>query len=242
MSLPAEQRPDPDQLSFVLFGDPSNARNGLAAVVPVLQGVLGVPGPAPDTPYDSLWLIREYDLFADFPDRPWNLLAVANAVAGWVYIHPVYNGVDPTSEPGVLVDAAVNSQGGTDLYVLMPTRQLPLTMPLRQLGVPDRVVDDVDRLLRPVIDSAYDRRGYEPVTARDDVDLDQFELTREEPPADEPVPVSSGAKVKSGNKFSPGMTETAADPEHDDADGESETDSETTDPEETGPDDAEAAA
>lgn len=161
MSLPAEQRPDPDQLSFVLFGDPSNARNGLAAVVPVLQGVLGVPGPAPDTPYDSLWLIREYDLFADFPDRPWNLLAVANAVAGWVYIHPVYNGVDPTSEPGVLVDAAVNSQGGTDLYVLMPTRQLPLTMPLRQLGVPDRVVDDVDRLLRPVIDSAYDRRGYE---------------------------------------------------------------------------------
>ena len=41
----------------------------------------------PDSQYDIVVLKQEYDGIADFPDRPWNLLADANALAGIVYLH-----------------------------------------------------------------------------------------------------------------------------------------------------------
>lgn len=225
MSLPEDGRPDPAQVSFVMFGDPSNTHNGLAVVLPVLKSLLGLPGPAVDTPYDSVWIIREYDFFADFPDRPWNLLAVANALAGWIYVHSVYNGVDPASLPGVLVDTEVNSEGGRDTYVLVPTENLPLTMPLRQLGIPDRLVDGVDHLLRPLIDFGYDRRGYEPLAVEETVDGEQFSVAEEEIAArtedeEEPTDVRAlrqGPQVKSGNKFVPGAADPAPEPQGSDA-------------------------
>lgn len=40
------------------------------------------PRPEPETPYDVIVVAQEYDGWADFPDRPWNLLATLNAIAG----------------------------------------------------------------------------------------------------------------------------------------------------------------
>lgn len=39
------------------------------------------------SPYDTTIVIGEYDGWSDPPDRPWNLVASANALAGIVYVH-----------------------------------------------------------------------------------------------------------------------------------------------------------
>ena len=43
----------------------------------------------------------------------------------------------------------------------MPTRTLPLLEPLRDIGVPDELVDVVEKPVRTVVDSAYDRAPHE---------------------------------------------------------------------------------
>ena len=152
-------RPDPADVTFVLFGDPANARTGLVHVVPVLKGLLGLPdGSVQDlnTPYHTITVTREFDFFADFPNaQPWNVLAVANAVAGWVFVHTDYEG-DLLATPGTKYFSETNAAGGVNEYYLVPTKHLPLTQPLRWF-VPSPVVDTIDRFLRPAIDMAYDR-------------------------------------------------------------------------------------
>ena len=50
-----------------------------------------------ESPYDTTIVIGEYDGWADPPDRPWNLVSAANALAGIVYVHgpPIFT-ADPT--------------------------------------------------------------------------------------------------------------------------------------------------
>ena len=40
-----------------------------------------------ESPYPTTIVIGEYDGWADPPDRPWNLVSSANALAGIVYVH-----------------------------------------------------------------------------------------------------------------------------------------------------------
>ena len=154
-----DDHPDPADVTFVLYGDPANARTGLVRVVPVLKGLLGLPDEAVnpvDTPYHTITVTREYDFFADFPNaQPWNVLAVANAVAGWVFVHTDYEG-DLLATPGTKYFSETNAAGGTNDYYLVPTKHLPLTQPLRWF-MPSPVVDTIDKFLRPAIDMAYDR-------------------------------------------------------------------------------------
>jgi len=56
--------------------------------------------------------------------------------------------------------STTNSAGGTTTYYLAPNPVLPLTDPLRLVGVPDPIVDQIDNVLRPVIDAGYDRSAY----------------------------------------------------------------------------------
>ena len=37
----------------------------------------------------------------------------------------------------------------------VPTKNLPLTHPLRDIGIPDRVVDRIDQVVRPIVDAGY---------------------------------------------------------------------------------------
>lgn len=88
MALPADQRPA--DVTFVTIGDPTGP-NGILHWLPGRVPVIGVsPVDVPDTPYDSIVVNREYDGWADFPDRPLNLLADANGVLGIVYVHGRY--------------------------------------------------------------------------------------------------------------------------------------------------------
>jgi hypothetical protein len=113
------------------------------------------PRPLPETRFNTVVVINQYDGFADPIRRPWNLLTVVNAVMAVVYVHPFAQNSDLSTVPLENITITTNSQGGTTTTYFVPTPQLPLTMPLRQLRVPDRIVDTIDDALRPIIDAGY---------------------------------------------------------------------------------------
>lgn len=158
-----EDPPPPSDVRFVLIASPEAGvaqwfREGVR--VPLVKYTVHR---IPATPYPTAIVTGEYDPWADPPDRPWNLIADANALMGMVYVHgPPSWDVDLADIPpeNVTVD-------GTVTTYFRPTAQLPLTRPLRDLGVPDRLVDAADGILRPLVDAGYrrhdqpgDRRPY----------------------------------------------------------------------------------
>lgn len=94
---------------------------------------------------------------ADFPDNPLNLVATANALAGFVYVHTSYTDVDLYSSDNLV------AEDGNTTYVLVPTENLPLLEPLRQMGFGE-LADQLNTPLKKVVDAAYDRSGYQPMT------------------------------------------------------------------------------
>jgi hypothetical protein len=157
MAEPAADRPT--DLTFVTIADPTNADGGLMTkfaplYIPVLNFTF--TGPPVDTPYHTVEYVREYDGIGDFPDHLLNVAADANALLGAAYLHADYGGVDPTDPANVVTTTKPNSQGGTTTHVVIPTKYLPLTQPLRDLGVNPTVVDAIDKPLRKVIDAGYD--------------------------------------------------------------------------------------
>lgn len=146
--------------TFILIADPNlGIGRGLSGFhIPVLNYT---PAPLPETRFNTVVVINQYDGFADHIERPWNLLTDLNALMGIVYVHPFAQNTDLSTVPAEDITVTTNSQHGTTTVYHVPTAHLPLTMPLRQLGVPDKLVDRVDSVLRPVID-----RGYLPVGAK----------------------------------------------------------------------------
>jgi hypothetical protein len=55
------------------------------------------------------------------------------------------------------ITTTVNSLGGVTTTYLVPTPDLPMLRPLTTLGVPQNVVDSLEKGLRPIVDSAYAR-------------------------------------------------------------------------------------
>jgi PE-PPE domain len=126
---------NPDQLSFVLVGDPSNPDGGLYERL--------VPSLSEDFPYHTDVYSQEYDGFADFPKYPADFLADANAFAGMLYDHLTY--ADLTQAD--IADAIpLSTTGGDADYFIIPTDYLPLLEPLRLLGEPGNQLAD---LLQP---------------------------------------------------------------------------------------------
>ena len=148
MALPVDQRPASGALTFVAIGDPTRPGHGALSQM----GYRTV-----DTPYDTVYFTREYDGFADLPDR-FNVLAIANAAAGIVYVHPYY-GQLPANLPEKNVTTTVNGAGGNVTDVLIPTAHLPLLQPLRNLGMN---VDGLEAVLRPMVDAGYSRNDVKP--------------------------------------------------------------------------------
>ena len=106
-----------------------------------------------ESPYATTVVIGEYDGWADPPDRPWNLVALANSVLGILYVHgPAIWDADPAAVPSenTTVDGNVTTH-------LVPTENLPLAQPFRDFGIHDTVMDNVDRFLRPIVDAGYVR-------------------------------------------------------------------------------------
>jgi hypothetical protein len=125
----------PEQLTFVLVGDPSNPDGGLYERL--------VPSLATDLPYHTDIYTQEYDGFADFPKYPSDVLADVNAELGAVYDHLTYADLTPSQIDSAIPLASTDPNGD---YFMIPTTDLPLLDPLRLLGAPGNAMAD---LLQP---------------------------------------------------------------------------------------------
>lgn len=154
--------PPPGSLTFVRVADPAASTTGMLNFLPdlIMSKVLhledAVRTPV-DSQYNTIVVTNEYDAFADFPNRPWNLLAVANAIVGLWYRHAQTGAADLTSVPAQNISTTVNSQGASTTAYLVPSPLLPLTQPLRDAGVAAGFVDKLDAALRPIVDAGYTR-------------------------------------------------------------------------------------
>lgn len=142
---------------WVLVGNPSRPNGGVTQrvvglYVPVLE--MTARGATPThtagsaggvTTYD---VSGQYDPFSDFPRYPANLVSLANAVLGALYVHTDYTD---------LSGAILQEIRGDTAYYLRPSRRLPLLMPLAPLGVPDPVLAALDAPLRVIVEAGYDR-------------------------------------------------------------------------------------
>ena len=100
--------PDPSRLSWVSIGNPENQYGGRRAKTEPATD----PWLPPDTAYQGTEVIRQYDGWADWPDDPRNLLAVANAIVGMFSIHTNYRQVDLDDPNNVRYTPEVAGQPG----------------------------------------------------------------------------------------------------------------------------------
>ncbi|WP_006241765.1 acyltransferase PE [Mycolicibacterium tusciae] len=163
--------PPPDQLSFAMYGDPvarhAFGESFLTQMFPV-GGVAPsldyrIPPPV-ESQYDTHHFISAYDSIADWPDRPDNWLALANAVVGLATGHTAVAFTDPSMVPPQNIRTTVNSRGAKTTTYLIPEEHLPLVLPFKYLGVPKETLIKLDAILQPYVDAGYSRND-NPLTA-----------------------------------------------------------------------------
>lgn len=152
--------PDPTSVSFEVIADPSRP-GGLLSYLPVgayepLTGT--VTKPVPETAYPVTVIKLQYDAVASWPDRPWHLLSVVNALAGGILYHgtdhydaaarDVMNG----RVPAEYISTAVNSQGGTTTTYAV--QQNPALFHLLEPVFPEAVAA-ANKALTPILNLGY---------------------------------------------------------------------------------------
>lgn len=148
--------PAADQLTFAVFSDPMRGiMNTLFRDGTHIPFIGLTVAPPVESRYNTVVVTNQYDLWSDFPDRPWNVLALANAFAGATLTHARASD-SPSDVPPGNISVTTNSLGATTTTYLVPAQQLPLTQPLRLIA-PGKLVDALDNALRPAIDSGYSR-------------------------------------------------------------------------------------
>jgi PE-PPE domain len=153
-ALPADEQPGLDQLAFVLTGDPNNPAGGLFERFDGLSiPSLGITfnGATPDL-YPTDIFTQEYDGFADFPQYPIDPLSDLNALLGVYFVHGTYENltlqqVTPVADGGDAIQLPTDPAYGTETtYYLIPTTDLPLLDPVRDIPVVGNPLAD---LLQP---------------------------------------------------------------------------------------------
>lgn len=192
--------PPPDQLSFATFGDPI-ARHpfgesfltqyfGVGEVVPFMD--YRMPAPV-ESQYDTYQFISPYDSIADFPDRPDNSwMSLINAVAGLATGHTAVAFTDPSMVPPQNIRTTVNSRGGKTTTYMVPEQHLPLVLPFKYLGVPEETLNELDGVLKPMVDAGYSRND-NPATAPITVDPKGFDPAEVTAPATDATFGGAGA-------------------------------------------------
>jgi hypothetical protein len=168
--------PSPDQLTFATFGDPIAkspfSQSFLTQNFPVGSVVpfMDYPIPAPvESQYHTDQFVSAYDSIADWPDRPDNLFALANAIVGLATGHTAVAFTNPSMVPARNIRTEVNSRGGTTTTYFIPEQHLPLVMGFKYLGVPEETLNRLDAILKPRVDAGYSRND-DPETAPITVD------------------------------------------------------------------------
>ncbi|MHA7649249.1 acyltransferase PE [Mycobacterium sp. ML4] len=168
--------PAPNELVFNTFGDPiarhAFGQSFLTAMFPV-GGVVPaldyqVPPPV-ESQYDTRMFVSAYDSIADFPDRPDNLISLANTLVGLATGHTAVAFTNPSMVPPQNIRTSVNSRGATTTTYLIPERHLPLVLPFQYLGVPEQTLNELDAVLLPMVNAGYSRND-DPLTAPIQVD------------------------------------------------------------------------
>ncbi|KMO82872.1 PE-PPE domain-containing protein [Mycolicibacterium chlorophenolicum] len=139
--------PPAENVTFILMGNSTRKYGGADKEFNVSQ----------PSQYHVIDIAREYDPVADFPDNGLNLLAVANALSGFITLHD-YRDVDINDPNNIVWDE------GNTTYVLVPTENLPLLNPLRLIGL-NALADQLNGPLKEIVDQGYDR-SYIPEDAR----------------------------------------------------------------------------
>ena len=168
--------PPPDKLNFATFGDPiarhAFGQSFLTAMFPVGSVVPAmdyrIPAPV-ESQYDTKMFVSAYDSIADFPDRPDNLLALANTLMGLATGHTAVAFTNPDMVPPQNIRTTVNSRGATTTTYLIPEKHLPLVMPLSYIGIDEDTLNRLDAILLPRVNAAYSRND-DPATAPIQVD------------------------------------------------------------------------
>lgn len=163
--------PPPSDLTFTYFGDPGGRHAFGQGIMPALFGigqyipVVDYTMPLPiDSQYDTNKVVTAYDGIADFPDRPDNHVSVLNSLFGAAFGHTPVAMTTRDQVPPQNISTTTNWRGGTTTTYLVPNKHLPLTLPLRELGVDPSWVDQLDALLQPMVDAGY-KRNDNPLTA-----------------------------------------------------------------------------
>ncbi|MDR3657194.1 MAG: PE-PPE domain-containing protein [Mycobacterium sp.] len=163
-TLPPGQRPGPDELSFVLIGNPDRPDGGILARLPGISiPFLGFTtyGATPTNAYPTIDYAIQYDGVADFPQYPIDVFADANAIAGFVFLHPAYSSVTSSQIASGVVEPVSPTDTETT-YILIPTQNLPLLDPLRAIPVVGKPLADlVQPDLRVLVELGYDRTAYQ---------------------------------------------------------------------------------
>lgn len=155
-NLQQQGAPDADRLTFVLLGNPNRPNGGIlqrfaGLHIPVLD--VAFDGSTPlDTPYPTVDISWQYDLVADFPTYPLNLVAMLNSLIGGMLLHGNYYRAD-IDGPRAFPDSTV----GNITYITLEPPHLPLLLPLYDLGFPAPVLDLIEPALTIVVDWGYDR-------------------------------------------------------------------------------------
>ena len=168
--------PPPEAYSFATYGDPV-ARHAfgssfltqnfpVGAVVPALD--YRMPEPV-ESQYDTHMFVSAYDSIADWPDRQDNIMAVLNAIVGLATGHTAVAFTNPSMVPAQNIHTTVNSRGATTTTYLSPEQHLPLVLPVKYLGVSEDTLNQLDAVLKPMVDSGYSRND-DPLTAPIEVD------------------------------------------------------------------------
>jgi PE-PPE domain len=127
--------PSQDQLAFVLTGNVNNPNGGVLERFDGLVQPIGVTfdGATPGDVYPTTIYTQEYDGLADFPRYPIDFLADLNAALAIPYVHYAYESLTPEQVASAIT---LPTEGPTDTtYYMIPTQDLPLLDPLREIPV-----------------------------------------------------------------------------------------------------------
>lgn len=139
--------PDKSKLTFVVIADSSRANFNKNRYDATIGYQYKVPA---ESKYNVTVVTGQYDGYADPPDRPTNLTAVANAAAGSQLVHIPSMLAPLSAVPSSNVTVTTNAKGGVTTSYLVPTKTLPLVMLNPKLA-------SQEAALRKQIDAAYFR-------------------------------------------------------------------------------------
>jgi hypothetical protein len=143
-----DQAPDPKDVNFIVIADGS--RQDAFRPGQLLDTLSGYTYQSPpQTPYHVSVVTYQYDGFADFPDRPLNLLADLNALAGMLLLHNATYFADISNMTPTSVVTDPVTKGTTTRYLIAPG-QLPLVSMLPFLA-------PMQDQLKQIIDAGYSR-------------------------------------------------------------------------------------